>query len=268
MKQPSDMKKGDGVSVSHRMPRGIYKGTREEWLEEAMHIMGAWINEFLDSEAVHTVTGHKTGTQLQYLVNKWGYKPSHYRFKADMIIVSCSLQGSGMTKASSLAHIHYAHATGNKKHEIRMSVELGGRKLKADSCRVADVLLHEMIHSCSVFHGHKRAFKHIAKGVGLEGKMTATIAGEELAKRIKNEVVDVLGKYPHRAVHLTPRGQRGKGSRLIKCLCVECGFNMRTTRKWIVQAYVQNGGIACPIGCARHMAHVDYDLPLEVLESL
>lgn len=231
----------------NRSPRGIYKGTREEWLEEAMRVMGEWINEFLAGDAVKVARGHAKGTELKYCLDRWGHKPTYYKFNADKVRVSCSLQDGGLIKSGTLAHIHYSHATGNKKHEIRMSVELGGRKLKVDSMRVADVLLHEMVHSCAAFHGHKGAFKHIAQGVGLTGKMTATRATDELNDRIKSEIVDVLGKYPHAKVRLVPRGQRGKGSRSIKVQCVDCEFTMRTTRKWIDQA---QGLMVCPLGCS------------------
>lgn len=229
--------------LNNRNPKGIYKGTREEWLEDAMNIMGDWINELLYTIVVYQ---GKKMTFLRHLITKWGGKPTDYRFNGNKVKVSVSLQDGGMVKSRALAHVHYAHATGNNYHEIRMSVELGGRKLKADSMRVADILLHEMIHTCAVFHGHRRAFRDIAIGVGLTGKMTSTRATDCLNDRIKSEVVDILGKYPHARVQLIPRGQRGKGSRLIKCICVECEFNFRTTRKWINKA---QGSLACPIGC-------------------
>ena len=229
------------VATTKRFPKGIYKGTREEWLEEAMQIMGEWLNEF-NARAAPTTAGTKT--ENQYMVGRWGHKPSYYKFNGKNIKVSCSLQGSGLQKAGSLAHIHYAHATGNNMHEIRMSVEMGGRKTKADSSRVADVLLHEMIHSCAKFHGHKGPFKHIAQGVGLTGKMTQTVASDDLKARIKSEVIDILGKYPHKEVKLIPRGQRGKGSRMIKCECKNCGCIIRLSRKWIDES---GGFIFCPI---------------------
>lgn len=254
-------------------PRGVFKGTREEWLEAASIIMGGWIDWAMGQHGRIQLHKGRTTTKVhavsfnKWLVNTYGGKPSDYRYNPATTRFSCSLMGGGMTKSGELAHIHYAHATGNKYDEIRMSVELGGRGKKDESARVADVLLHEMIHSCARFHGHKGAFKQIATTMGLTGKMTATVATEDLRVRIWDDVVSVLGRYPHKKVHLTPRGQRGKGSRLIKCICPICSFNMRTTRKWILMAYEDNGGLACPIGCG-HMIHPEYDLPEEVLEAL
>lgn len=255
-------------------PRGVFKGTREEWLEAASIIMGGWIDWTMNG--LRRVQIHKGRTTVKvvpitfnkWLVNTYGGKPSDYRYNPATTRFSCSLMGGGMTKSGELAHIHYSHATGNKYDEIRMSVELGGRGKKDESCRVADVLLHEMIHSCARFHGHKGAFKQIATTMGLTGKMTATIATEDLRVRIWDDVVSVLGRYPHKKVHLTPRGQRGKGSRLIKCTCVHCGFNMRTTRKWIDHAMRNIGSMQCPIGCPLALIHPDYDPSPEVLEDL
>ena len=159
--------------------------------------------------------------------------------------MSTGITGS-KSSSREAAHIHFKHATGNTFDEIRISVELGGRKLKADSCQVADILLHEIIHSLCPFAGHRGPFRDIALKMGLTGKMTATRATEELTLRIKENIVDVFGKYPHAKVHLVPRGQRGKGSRSIKCQCTDpaCMFTMRTTRKWIQKA---GFNLACPI---------------------
>jgi len=233
-------------------PQGIFKGTREEWLEAAAVIMGGWIDYALSQN--NRVSVHKGRTSFKvesvtfgrWLCDRYGGKISDYRFNPKTTRYACSLQASGMAKASSLAHVHYAWATGNRFDEIRMSVELGGRQRKGESSRVADVLLHEMIHTCAVHHGHAGAFKQLATTMGLAGPMTATHASDDLAARIWDDVVSRLGRYPHKAVHMTPRGKRGKGSRLKKCLCPSCGFNFRTTQKWLSAA---DHFLRCPIGC-------------------
>jgi hypothetical protein len=65
--------------------------------------------------------------------------------------------------------------------------------------------------------------------------MTATVANEELTFWLLENVVQVLGQYPHQAVELIPRGRRGIGSRSIKVLCddADCGCTFRLTQKWI-----------------------------------
>ena len=255
-------------------PRGLFKGTREEWLEAAAIIMGGWIESAMQQTSRVQIHRGRSTVKVEpvsfrrWLVKRYGGKPSTYRFNPATTRYACSLMDAGMTKASSLAHVHFSHATGNRYDEIRMSVEMGGRDTKADSCRVADVLLHEMIHTLARFHGHSGAFKQIATTMGLEGRMTATVASEDLHRRIWDGVVSRLGRYPHAKVHLTPRGQRGKGSRLIKCTCPDCGFNMRTTRKWLNAGFAVQGHISCPLGCPAPMIHPDFDPSEELLEGL
>jgi len=223
------MKNKTMIDDSKRMPRGIYKGTREEWLEESAHIMGAWI------DATPTIEAKKKA----------------YTYAGQKVRFSCSLLGAGMTKSSALAHCHYKQATGNGYHEIRMGVQIDGRKKMIDSARIADILLHEMIHTVTFGHGHKGEFRRIALDVGLEGRMTSTYAGETLSANIIDKVVRVLGKYPHKKVHLVPRGQRGKGSRSIKCTCHNCGLVMRLSRKWIEVCEQDNDadGLGEMVGC-------------------
>jgi hypothetical protein len=237
----------DDKSAQNNNPRGIYKGTREEWLEAAMAIMGVWLNDLLSAPFKHGKTLYKSMARMYS--DSRNEKPSTYKFRIKDVAVSCSLQAAGIVKSNALAHVHLKHATGNKKHEIRMGVHVGGRKTKEQSSRVADILLHEMIHTVFPHDGHKGGFRTLAKAVGLEGKMTATIASDALKQRIDKEVLKVLGRYPHKEVKLVPRGKRGKGSRLIKCECTSCGCVIRLTRKWIQRATEIHGeaAITCPI---------------------
>lgn len=234
-----------------RNPKGIYKGTREDWLTEAMLIMGKWLNTILhDATLVKMKIKGKTTSIAKKMKEMRKQTIRFNDFNAKFVRVSCSLQDTGMTQSSALAHVHLKHATGNQKHEIRMGVHVGGRKTKARSCRVADILLHEMIHTCFPMDGHRGGFRTLSEAVGLLSPMTATRASDALTQRIKVEVVNVLGKYPHAPVKLIPRGQRGKGSRLVLCECVECGCKVRLTRMWINYADACNDGeINCPMGC-------------------
>ncbi len=228
-----------GLLTENRHPRGVYKGTREEWLEEAASIMGVWANEAYEAlDKKHVKAWRDAGKSVT-------------RYKHKEVAFACSLMSSGMTKTGEAAHCHYKQATGNGKHEIRMSVTLGGKKKQADSARIADILLHEMIHTMTYRHGHRGGFFWICKNVGLEGKMTSTVASPELRERIITDVVKVLGKYPHGGVKLAgrfaPRGQRGVGSRSIKCECQQCGCTIRMTRVWITKALDEQGWVSCPV---------------------
>ena len=99
----------------------------------------------------------------------------------------------------------------------------------SDSIKVLDVLSHEMIHAIDdCKHGHKKAFRDMALAIGLTGKMTATVAGEELTLKLE-KIVTELGQYPHSAIAVgTGKKQT---TRNLKVSCTECEFSYRTSRK-------------------------------------
>ena len=80
-----------------------------------------------------------------------------------------------------------------------------------DAPRVLDVLLHELVHAADGNeNGHKGRFAQWAKALGLTGKMTATVAGEDLADGLACLVRDNLGAYPHGALAGPGRTISGK----------------------------------------------------------
>jgi hypothetical protein len=101
----------------------------------------------------------------------------------------------------------------------------------ADSVAAGAVLVHELVHAAGNA-GHGAKFRKLAVVLGLEGKMTATTAGAELAKRL-NALCESIGPYPHATLDLSK--EKKQGTRMIKVVCPECGYTVRTTRQWIVQ---------------------------------
>jgi hypothetical protein len=103
-----------------------------------------------------------------------------------------------------------------------------------DTVEVLATLLHEMIHAAvGLKCRHSGDFRKCAKAVGLEGKMTATVAGEELRADLM-KLADSLGPYPHARLNGRDHsGPKKQTTRLFKCECGECGYVIRTTRKWI-----------------------------------
>ena len=163
---------------------------RETWLLSASEILGEWIAE--------------TGAERPSARVSVGYPTTGARSK---VIGQCC----------------YASADGVAQVFIHPTLD--------ESARVLDVLLHELIHaSLGAGHGHGKAFKRVAEGVGLTGLMTATVAGEDLRERL-NEVVQALGEYPH--AKLDTSGTKKQTTRLIKCECEECGYVARTSMKWL-----------------------------------
>jgi hypothetical protein len=125
----------------------------------------------------------------------------------------------------------------------------------ADGARVLDVLLHELVHAAAGHDaGHGPAFRRVAVALGLAGKMTATVAGDDL-KPVLARMLEKLGPYPHAKLRETtylppkkpgappipkgpdgkpdPKGRKKQGTRMIKLSCPSCGYVVRTSRKWI-----------------------------------
>jgi hypothetical protein len=101
----------------------------------------------------------------------------------------------------------------------------------SDGLGVLDVLTHELVHAAvGCDQGHKGEFRTVAVAIGLEGKMTATVAGEDLLVRLR-EIETQLGEYPH--AKLTPINKKTQGTRMLKLQCKECGWMARTSRKWM-----------------------------------
>jgi len=110
---------------------------------------------------------------------------------------------------------------------------------------VLSTLAHEVVHAVAGIEAkHGPAFKKIAVAIGLEGKMTATIAGEELCKTLTT-MSEALGPFPHSKIDPTMNPVKKQSTRMVKCVCkeVECGFLVRTSRKWITDV----GSPHCPV---------------------
>lgn len=124
----------------------------------------------------------------------------------------------------------------------------------ADPARVLDVLAHELVHAVDGNQsGHRGEFARIAKAVGLEGPMTATVAGDAF-KAEAAAIIGTIGDYPHAALSDADdaaEGPKKQGTRMIKVVCPESGYVLRTTRKWLAEY----GAPFCP--CHREMMSID-----------
>jgi hypothetical protein len=98
---------------------------------------------------------------------------------------------------------------------------------------VLSILVHEVVHGVvGNEEKHGPVFKKCALAVGLEGKMTETVAGEKLTAASK-EWLAKLGPYPHAVLELSKRPTKKQGTRMLKCECAECGYTVRTSQKWL-----------------------------------
>lgn len=122
-----------------------------------------------------------------------------------------------------IGQCHYASADGVPQIFIHPTLD--------EATRALDVLAHELVHATlGAGFGHKKEFKRCAESIGLTGQMTATEAGETL-KAWLGELVEEIGDYPH--AKLDASGGKKQTTRLVKCECLTCGYNVRTTQKWL-----------------------------------
>lgn len=161
--------------------------------------------------------------------------------KGETYAVSC---GWPSTRSQSTKHRRIGECWRPQACDDRTTHHIFISPVVGDPVDVLETLLHELIHAVVGGEcGHKGAFKRLALAVGLEGKMTATVAGEELKKSL-TKLAKTLGKYPHSKL-TGANGRKKQSTRLIKLVAEECcGYVVRTTRKWLDE----EGSARCPHG--------------------
>jgi hypothetical protein len=156
------------------------------------------------------------------------------------VYVSVGFPKGSRGKGKAIGQCHPSALSGDEKAHIFIHPML------TESARVLDVLAHEMIHALdNCESGHMGRFAKVAKAFGLEGKMTATVAGAELTERL-NALVEQLGEYPHA---LLKESGKKQSTRMMKCECSECGYIAYTSRKWLEEM----GTPICPCNNDRMM---------------
>lgn len=139
--------------------------------------------------------------------------------------VSCGFPGGGSPRKR-IGECWKVAACASGVAEIFVSPVL------ADPIMVLATLVHEMVHAWDRGeNGHKAPFARVARAMGLEGKMTATHAGEELSATLA-DIAAELGPYPHAEISLAVQVKK-QTTRMIKVECPACGYVLRTTAKWL-----------------------------------
>jgi hypothetical protein len=129
-------------------------------------------------------------------------------------------------------------ASGDGSFEIMIRPDID------DPTEAAAILTHELCHAAAgIAAGHGKAFKRIANAMGLVGPMKSTTAGPEFLA-LAAPILSKVGPLPHARLDLGGLTTKPKKqtARLIKCECDECGYIVRTARKWIMDA----GAPICP----------------------
>ena len=176
--------------------------TREQWLQNAVAAMEPWFKAK-------------------------GYNVPRVR-------VSCGWPSSrGMSaKRYVIGEAWDKSASSDKVAQLFISPRL---KNEVEPSGVLSTLVHEVVHATvGNKEGHNKVFGKCARSVGLEGKLTQTHAGEELTGQMKSWM-KILKEYPHANLNPNKRPVKKQTTRLIKCLCRDCGYNVRVTQKWIAE---------------------------------
>lgn len=173
-------------------------------------------------------------------------------YEVPKVRVSCGWPSSrGLSsKKPTIGECWDTKASADKVHQIFISPRL------KDPVEVLATLVHEVVHAVvGLKEKHNKVFGKCARAMGLEGKLTATHAGEELRKSAC-DWAGKLGDYPHAQLNPGYRPTKKQTTRLIKCECPKCGYNVRVTRKWLDES----GAPLCP--CNKHA--MEFEIPEEL----
>lgn len=126
-------------------------------------------------------------------------------------------------------------------HEINLCAEC------LQTHDMGEVILHELAHAenhhlnirdCPSGQYHNKKFKRMAERLGLQQQGERhRIYGYGLTK-LAAPGVAFLNKFTFKRElfelsRLSPVRRKKVGSRLVKCVCENCGYAIRTTRQWI-----------------------------------
>lgn len=116
--------------------------------------------------------------------------------------------------------------------------------------KVLGSITHNLCHlAVGMERGHKHMFTKCAGAMGLEPPWIETNEGEAFKAGVARPVLAALAMdYPHERITLADAhtGPKKQATRLIKCECETCGYNVRTTMKWLLTV----GAPLCPTpGC-------------------
>lgn len=179
--------------------------TREQWLEAAINELSG---NFL-------ALGHQLPAKIR---------------------PACAFGSGGTRKrkgGKQVGECWHSDRSGDHSYEIMIS------PTEADPVRVLSILTHELCHAADgLVSGHKGPFAVMARGLHLEGPLTATTGGAAFAAMV-TPIITTLGAYPHAALDTSQKPTQS--TRMVKCQCKVCGYTVRTASKWLAV-----GTPACP----------------------
>lgn len=141
------------------------------------------------------------------------------------IRVSIGFPSSGK-RSKTLGECFYSTVSSDGAREIFIRPSL-----QDDVPRICDVLTHELIHAALPDGvGHKAPFKRAMSVLGLEGRATATIAGDGW-RDWALPIIETLGAFPGAAFSdgALSGGKKKQTTRYLKVTCTRCDFVARVT---------------------------------------
>ena len=163
---------------------------------------------------------------LARLASKMGKRFEAEGYPLPAIRMACGFPSTGK-RSKRIGECWTDSASEDGTHEIFIHPNM------AEPHRVADILCHELIHTAvGIDAKHGPAFKKLANAMGLIGPMKATTAGPEF-EAWTAPLIAKLGPYPHASLGGATTTTKTQTTRMIKLVCSECGYQLRTTRKWI-----------------------------------
>lgn len=131
-------------------------------------------------------------------------------------------------------------ASGDNTFEISVSPVI------AEGLRAADIIVHEMVHATvGLAAGHKGPFRKCAESIGLIGKMTATVASDELKVKL-SKIIETVGPYPHAGLRAS-NGFRVATKGMVKLECPCCKSEGERFIVRIGEHSLKRGAPICPI---------------------
>jgi len=145
----------------------------------------------------------------------------------DKIRVTCGFPSSRAKANNARIGEHWSpSASSDGSHEILISPTVD------DQVDVFATLVHELAHAATDGDGHGTRFRTCVRALWLEGKPTATVAGQVFRQKFAN-LLDQIGAYPHARLNVS--GRKIQATRLLKACCPSCGYVVRITKKWADQ---------------------------------
>jgi len=141
--------------------------------------------------------------------------------------VSCGFPSTGR-RGKRIGECWFPDASADQRHELFVHPS------EAEPVQVAAILTHELAHVVAGPEAkHGKDFKRLVRPLGLEGRACATVPGEGF-KQLIAPILEAVGAYPHASLigGVSTRGPK-QSTRMIKVVCPECGYTLRTSRKWI-----------------------------------